>query len=460
MQDIFISYASQDEQIAETLANALEKEGFDVWWDKEIPTGKTFDDVIEKAIKDANCVIVLWSEHSINSEWVHIEAAEGKERNILIPIKIADVPIPFAFKRRQTADLSNWTSGKPDLSYDRLIVDIRSMLSPEDQSADEANASKKTRGSRSTKKQRHSKASSEKDGIRINKKYLGVGGLLLVAAALIFIFSDTIKGFLGGGPDGPDTIETAASINKADLKIGDPYEGGIIFQIEENGESFKICSDIELGSFNWEGAKMQCQAFSGGGFTDWYLPSKEELNLIYINLSEKGLDNFNDDWYWSSTETDGSAWEQFFPNGNQQNNGGGNESFSSVRAIRSSNLNAKKIGDTYAGGIIFQLDATGQHGKVCSDVDLGFINWYDAKTKCEDFNGEGFTDWYLPSKDELNLIYFELSQKGLGNFNMDWYWSSTETDGAGWEQRFGDGAQQNNGGGNESFSLVRAVRSF
>ena len=54
MHDIFISYASQDKQTAHTIAQAFEEEGFSVWWDREIPTGSTFDAVIEKAIDDAN----------------------------------------------------------------------------------------------------------------------------------------------------------------------------------------------------------------------------------------------------------------------------------------------------------------------------------------------------------------------------------------------------------------------
>jgi hypothetical protein len=46
MNDIFISYDSADRAIAQKFADALESRGWSVWWDREIPLGKAFDQVI------------------------------------------------------------------------------------------------------------------------------------------------------------------------------------------------------------------------------------------------------------------------------------------------------------------------------------------------------------------------------------------------------------------------------
>lgn len=99
MSDIFISYTSEDRTKAETLASTLEQQGWSVWWDRTIPAGKTFDEVIEEAIDAARCVVVLWSNSSVTSRWVHTEAEEGARRNILVPVLIEKVNIPLAFHR-------------------------------------------------------------------------------------------------------------------------------------------------------------------------------------------------------------------------------------------------------------------------------------------------------------------------------------------------------------------------
>jgi hypothetical protein len=73
------------------------------------------------------------------------------------------------------------------------------------------------------------------------------------------------------------------------------------------------------------------------------------------------------------------------------------------------------------------------------------------------YNGGGYNDWYLPSKDELNKLY--LSQVTIGGFGSGYYWSSSEYDAKGaWFQSLGDGSQPEF---IKSFTNgVRAVRSF
>jgi len=70
-------------------------------------------------------------------------------------------------------------------------------------------------------------------------------------------------------------------------------------------------------------AAMLCEAYRGGGFTDWFLPSKDELNLIYINLVRISHIVDWEDIYWSSSEVIGvglwdAVWAQNFSNGHQE----------------------------------------------------------------------------------------------------------------------------------------------
>ncbi len=91
-----------------------------------------------------------------------------------------------------------------------------------------------------------------------------------------------------------------------------------------------------------------------------------------------------------------------------------------------------KIGDIHEGGIIFYLDITGKHGKLCSTKNmeitnnLGRLNWDTAMSKCEEYSKDGYTDWYLPSIEELEQIYDNLYLNEYGNFTGTFYWSSTE----------------------------------
>jgi len=82
-------------------------------------------------------------------------------------------------------------------------------------------------------------------------------------------------------------------------------------------------------------AALLSQQYSLGGYKDWYLPSKAELDLMYINLKMKDIGDFSDDWYWSSTNGENSwvAWAQRFSDGQQGSRSKDSNSYS-VRACR------------------------------------------------------------------------------------------------------------------------------
>ena len=158
------------------------------------------------------------------------------------------------------------------------------------------------------------------------------------------------------------------------------------------------------------------------------------------------------------------------------------------------------IGQTYQGGIIFYLDASGCHGLISAPTDQSTgIAWWNgsyidtyasgsglfdgdgncyrirraqgdcascnAAEICLDLSLGGYSDWYLPSKYELNLMYRNIGQGnalGLGNvggFNNYYYWSSTEYDSDdAWYQLFSNGEQSNY---TKLYGFrVRAVRAF
>ena len=88
MPDVFISYAREDRDRARLLADALQDRGWSVWWDRKIVAGEAFDQTIEQQLETAGSVVVLWSAHSIGSEWVRNEAGLASEREVLVPALI------------------------------------------------------------------------------------------------------------------------------------------------------------------------------------------------------------------------------------------------------------------------------------------------------------------------------------------------------------------------------------
>ena len=115
----------------------------------------------------------------------------------------------------------------------------------------------------------------------------------------------------------------------------------------------------------------------------------------------------------------------------------------------------------HGGFVVYEKDG---HGLVAAITDLGLMDWNSAKTACDELILNGYSDWHLPTKDELNAIYVNLKMVGGGGFADYVYWSSTEGNSFyhyAWKQNFRSGGQYYGDDDLHNYKCnVRAVRAF
>jgi hypothetical protein len=113
---LFLSYAAEDRGTARFVAERLENVGWDVWWDRQLIPGTNFSRRIREQLNAANCVVVLWSRASVDSDWVEAEANIAHRQRKLIPVLIEPVEhdVPLEFSRLHNVDLSDWGGDSED----------------------------------------------------------------------------------------------------------------------------------------------------------------------------------------------------------------------------------------------------------------------------------------------------------------------------------------------------------
>jgi hypothetical protein len=128
MADIFVSYARVDRARVQPLVALLESNGWSVWWDTRVNVGERWDEVIEREIKAARCVIVVWSSASVSHRWVREEAHYGQAHNVLVQVRIDRVDLPVGYALFQSSDMIGWRGKPDDPITESLVSAVRSKL--------------------------------------------------------------------------------------------------------------------------------------------------------------------------------------------------------------------------------------------------------------------------------------------------------------------------------------------
>ncbi len=132
MPDIFLSYNREDQARAKLFAEAFERQGFKVWWDVGLRTGEAYDQVTEKALREAKAVVVLWSKRSVESRWVRAEATLADRNKTLVPCMIEPCERPIMFELTQTAELSHWQGDASDKAWTAFLSDVKRFVAKEE----------------------------------------------------------------------------------------------------------------------------------------------------------------------------------------------------------------------------------------------------------------------------------------------------------------------------------------
>jgi adenylate cyclase len=127
MADVFVSYARPDEPHAVRVAEALRREGYQVWRDDELPAHRAYGDVIEERLKAAKAVVVLWSTEAAKSQWVRAEADVARSAGTLVQGVLDATMPPLPFNQIQCADLRDFDGNAESAGWTKMVASVRAL---------------------------------------------------------------------------------------------------------------------------------------------------------------------------------------------------------------------------------------------------------------------------------------------------------------------------------------------
>jgi len=194
----------------------------------------------------------------------------------------------------------------------------------------------------------------------------------------------------GAGASGIQTVTCDTNFYESGsagnaLSIGDNHQEGVVFHDYGNGSGLIAATTDQSGTaVDWATAKELCANLTIKGYSDWFLPSKGELDEMFTELKNHGVGGFINAQYWSFTEYETDrVWVQDFVNSQQVLGLMTNKYY--VRAVRTfhdnalgctacatvSDASARTCNATGASGIQTVTCDTGFHESGSPGVDLG-----------------------------------------------------------------------------------------
>lgn len=375
--DVFISYSSHDQKVVEGLCAYLEQHKIRCFVAyRDIPRGVVWARAIVEALDESSMMVVVFSDHFNNSDQVdrEIELA-SEDRKPILTFRITD----DAFKGTKKYYLKNvnWIDAFPNPNevFGSVVDSVVKLLKLEDSSSADTSAElinngetqesaeRKAREAREEAKRKAREEAKRKatkraerrqrfkrevvEGLIASWRWLKWPSVILAAAFVLMVAGVYID---------QKIEEIREKERNRGYQVGDYYnrdgKEGVVFEVWDNGRHGRIIS-LDETQTQWNqrytdkpDRTYACSESDGKANTDkimsrsdsenfdafewcrakgeeWYLPSKDELRVVYDNISKinatlkqlKRVEVYA--WYWSSTENDEScAWYVFMGNGN------------------------------------------------------------------------------------------------------------------------------------------------
>ncbi len=130
-REVFLSYAREDADMAQQIADALNDEGYQVWWDQEVNAGVEWPEELDRRLSSAVAIVVVWSADSVESDYVLAEARTGYDRKVLVAVVVEECSIPPPFDLIHWIDLSDWQGGRGYGPFRQLVSSIEKYFESE-----------------------------------------------------------------------------------------------------------------------------------------------------------------------------------------------------------------------------------------------------------------------------------------------------------------------------------------
>jgi hypothetical protein len=133
MTDIFFSYSSADRERVRPIRDALVAQGFEVFWDQQVPGGTDWDTWIRQHLAKSKCAMAFWSATSVLSDNVRHEATVAKQQGKLISVLLEPLTaeqFPMGLYAQQAANLSGWNGDYGHDEWRKFRREFEAKLTP------------------------------------------------------------------------------------------------------------------------------------------------------------------------------------------------------------------------------------------------------------------------------------------------------------------------------------------